>query len=66
MVLRGIQFVVDDAGKKTAAVIDLKRHRRLWEDLYDRLIAEARKDEPRESLGQVKKLLGRKWKRSHG
>jgi ribosomal protein L14 len=66
MVLRGIQFVVDNAGDKTAVVIDLKRHRRLWEDMYDRLLIESRRGEPRESLETVKKLLVRKWKRSNG
>ena len=64
--LKGIQFMVDDSGDKSAVVIDLKRHRRLWEDVYDQLLAESRKDEPRESFDQVKKLLGRRWKRSNG
>jgi len=61
MVLKGVQFVVDDAGKKTAAVIDLKRHRRLWEDMYDRLIAESRRGEPRKSLNYMKKILEPNW-----
>ena len=66
MTLKGIQFLIDASGEQSAVVIDLKRHRRLWEDMYDRLLAESRRHEPRESLEQVKKLLGRKWKRAHG
>jgi len=31
----GVTFMVDSKGKKTAAVIDLRRHRKLWEDFYD-------------------------------
>lgn len=66
MSVPGIQFMVDEAGDKTAVVIDLRRHRRLWEDMYDRLLAESRKDAPRESLAQVKRALERKWARAHG
>jgi hypothetical protein len=61
--VKGIQFLVDEAGGKTAAVIDLKRHRRAWEDFYDRLLAESRAHEPRESLEEVRRKLARKWKR---
>jgi mRNA interferase RelE/StbE len=35
--MSGIQFVVDKEGEKTAVVIDLKRHGKLWEDIYDNL-----------------------------
>ena len=27
--------MIDSTGRKTAAVIDLRRHRKLWEDFYD-------------------------------
>lgn len=64
--LKGIQFLVNESGDQSAVVIDLKRHRRLWEDMYDRLLAETRRHEPRESLDEVKKKLGRKWNRAHG
>lgn len=57
--LKGIEFVVDGAGEKKAVLIDLKRHRDLWEDFYDGAIAKAREQEPRESLAEVKrKILG--------
>lgn len=28
--MRGIQFLTDDRGKKTAAIVDLKEHNELW------------------------------------
>ena len=55
--LKGIQYVIDESGEKITVLIDLKEHRELWEDLYDMLIAEQRRDEPRESMEEVKKRL---------
>ena len=55
--MKGIRFVVDDKGKKTAVLIDLKEHGDLWEDFYDKLIARSRDDEPRESLESVRKTM---------
>ena len=55
--MTGIQFVVDDHGKKTAVVIDLKKYGQMWEDFSDAMISEERKNEPRESLDFVKKKL---------
>ena len=49
--------MVDEHGRKTAAVIDLRRHRRAWEDFYDTLQAEFRAHEPRESLASVQRRL---------
>ena len=49
--VRGVRFLVDDAGRKTAVQIDLKKQARLWEDFYDRALAEQRASEPRERLG---------------
>ncbi len=53
----GITFMIDSKGNKTAAVIDLRKHRKLWEDFYDSLLAESRTHEPRESLDSVKRRL---------
>jgi hypothetical protein len=55
--MKGVQFLIDECGTKTAAVIDLKHHAELWEDFYDSAVARARKNEPRESLESVKKRL---------
>jgi hypothetical protein len=58
----GIAFMVDERGRKTAAVIDLQRHGRAWEDFYDTLLAGSRAHEPRESLASVKHRLKLKRK----
>ena len=55
--LKGIHFVTNIKGKKTAVIIDLAKHGELWEDLYDSLTAKKRASEPRESLTSVKKRL---------
>jgi len=44
--MKGIQFVVDDAGKKKAVLIDLAEWGEVWEDIYDVLVARSREDEP--------------------
>ncbi|HET6371867.1 MAG TPA: hypothetical protein VFG76_01070 [Candidatus Polarisedimenticolia bacterium] len=38
-VLHGIQFLVDDAGTRTAVLIDLKKNAEIWEDFYDLAVA---------------------------
>jgi len=53
----GVTFMIDSKGRKTAAVIDLRRHRKLWEDFYDTALAQSRAHEPRESLVSVKRRL---------
>ena len=55
--MKGIQFLVDERGNKTAVVIDLRKHAELWEDFYDRALADSREHEPRESLESVKERL---------
>jgi hypothetical protein len=55
--MKGIQFLVDDQGNKTAVLIDLKKNARLWEDFYDVALARERQSEPRESLDTVKRRL---------
>jgi hypothetical protein len=46
--VKGIQYVVDEKGDKTAVVIDLKKHSELWEDFYDMAVARERATEPRD------------------
>jgi hypothetical protein len=60
--VKGVQFLVDDRGKKTGVVIDLREYRELWEDFYDAALARARRKEPRESLSAVKRRLRRDGK----
>ncbi len=55
--MEGIQFVIDENGKKKAVLIDLDKHGDLWEDFYDRLIYHQRINDPRETLSEVKEKL---------
>lgn len=55
--MKGIHFVTDLEGKKTAVLIDLQEHGELWEDFYDSFTARARADEPRESVESVREHL---------
>lgn len=55
--ISGIEFVVDARGRRKSVVIDLGQHRALWEDLFDAYVAQQRRDEPRESLSKVRKLV---------
>ena len=41
----GIQFVTDEKGRKTAVLIDLKKHKAVWEDFWDGLVSESRRKE---------------------
>ncbi|MFN0102948.1 MAG: hypothetical protein ACKV2U_12760 [Bryobacteraceae bacterium] len=43
--MTGIQYVTDVTGRKVAVQIDLKKHKALWEDIQDGLIAQERKRE---------------------
>jgi hypothetical protein len=43
--MTGIQFVTDEKGRKTAVLIDLKKHGALWEDFWDGLVSESRRKE---------------------
>lgn len=54
---KGIQFVTDEKGKKTAVLIDLKKYGKLWEDFYDALIAKEREKEPTVPLEVVQMRL---------
>ncbi|MGA3205086.1 MAG: hypothetical protein ABSF12_21530 [Bryobacteraceae bacterium] len=52
--MTGIQFITDEKGRKTAAVIDLKKHKALWEDIEDVLVSRSRRQEKRIPLERVK------------
>ncbi len=63
--MKGVNFLVNEAGDKTAVILDLRKHRRIWEDMYDRMLVESPKNEPRESLEQVRKHLKLRHAKSH-
>jgi hypothetical protein len=52
--MTGIQFIMDARGRRTAAVIDLKKHAALWEDIEDVLVSRSRRNEKRTPLEKVK------------
>jgi hypothetical protein len=60
--MKGVKFVVDESGEKSAVLIDLKEHAELWEDVYDTYLARERAEEPRESLAEVKAKLAAQGK----
>ena len=62
--MKGVRFVVDEKGKRTAVQIDLAEHAELWEDFYYCALARAREREPRETLQAVKARLQRKDRRA--
>ena len=43
--MTGIQFLTDEKGRRTAAVIDLKKHGAALEEFWDGLISESRRKE---------------------
>ncbi len=59
----GIEFLLDRRGRRKAVLIDLKKHKGLWEDLFDAYVAHQRRNEPRDSLARVKRLIESKGKR---
>ena len=58
--MTGIQYVIDDKGRKVAVQIDLRKHKVLWEDLQDVLVARSRQREKSVPLEQVKTSLMRR------
>ncbi len=56
--MKGVQYVVDDAGERHAVVIDLHQHGELWDDFYDTWLTAERATEPREDLHTLKDKLG--------
>lgn len=55
--MKGIQFVVNEAGEKQAVLIDLAQWGELWEDFYDLLVAHARQDEEEVSWQELKQEI---------
>jgi hypothetical protein len=63
--MKGVSYLVNESGQKTAVILDFRKHRQLWEDIQDRLLIESRRREPRSTLEQVKKRLARRSTRAH-
>jgi hypothetical protein len=55
--MKGIQFVVNEAGEKQAVLIDLAQWGELWEDFYDLLVAHTRQDEEEVSCQDLQRII---------
>jgi hypothetical protein len=60
--MKGVSFLVDEAGNTTSVILDLRKHRRLWEDIHDRLLIESRRTEQRLSFEEFGRRLKRRQK----
>jgi hypothetical protein len=55
--IRGVKFLFDEHGHKTAVMIDLRQGGRLWEDILDVATARSREHEPSQSWAAVRSRL---------
>ena len=55
--MKGIQYLTDSKGRRTAVQIDLRRYASLWRDLSDAILVKERLKEPRVSLEAVERTL---------
>lgn len=51
--MKGINYLINEDGERTAVVIDLKAYGEAIEDFLDGLEAETRRDEPTDDFEQV-------------
>ena len=58
--MTGILYIVDAKGRKIAVQIDLRKHKALWEDPQDVLVARSRQSEKSVPLEEVKASLMRR------
>ncbi len=57
--MRGVKYLYNAKGKRTAVLIDLEQSPAVWEDLLDVAIARVREKEPTESWATVRRRLER-------
>ena len=55
--MEGITYLLDDKNQKVVVQIDLMKHGEIWEDFYDSLIVDQRKDEENIPLEEVIQTL---------
>ena len=60
--MKCLQYVFVDQGEIQAVMIDVKKHRKLWEDIQDILVARQRRKETPIPLEEVKRRLREKGK----
>jgi uncharacterized protein YehS (DUF1456 family) len=52
--MTGVQFVIDEKGRRVAVLIDLKKHGAWFQDFWDGLISEKRRKEKSIPLEKVR------------
>ena len=57
--MRGVKYLYNARGKKTAVLIDLEHNRDVWEDLLDVALARTREGERSERWAAVRRRLER-------
>lgn len=55
--MKGVKYFFDEKGEPIAVLIDLKKNPDVWEDFYDFMTLDERRDEPTVSLEDVDKRL---------
>ncbi len=55
------QYIVNEKGKKTAAILPIEKYKELLEDLHDIAIVGERRDEPTITFGELKERLEKRW-----
>jgi hypothetical protein len=58
--MKGIQYVTDDMGKRTAVLIHLAEWGEIWEDIQDVLVSESCKNENTISWKKLRTEIKRK------
>ena len=55
--MKGLQYIVDEKGKKKAVLLDLDIYADKWEDIYDILVSYSRRNEKRIKWEVLKNAL---------
>lgn len=55
--MKGLQYIVDENGKKKAVLLDLDIYADKWEDIYDILVSYSRRNEKRIKWAVLKNSL---------
>jgi len=51
------KYIIDEKGKKTAAILPIKKYEELMEDLHDLAVIAERRDEPSITFDKLKERL---------
>ncbi len=51
------QYIIDEKGKKTAAILPIEEYEELLEDLHDLAVIAERRDEPMVTFDELKERL---------